>query len=856
MSSENNEIKTDATIESFWSILGENGLGADIYIPRMQRDYAQGRTDDVTTQIRDKFIQDIFDVLVDESGRTLNLNFIYGNVDDKDGTKKFIPIDGQQRLTTLFLIHWYFAVYSGKIDSDPDVKKRLLRFQYETRNVTGKFCNNLTEKVRIDLKNFPNDKKLSEAIRNYYWFFSDFENDASISSMLVMLNDIHAKGREYPSETLDKVFDKLTSDNPPIRFLFLNLKDAGLTDSIYIKMNARGKALTHFENFKAQLRSFLASDEQFADKFIENVNGRWSQFFWTPEYRRLLKDKDTKEGTRETNFDEHIMKFFRFYMFMDYIVGVNGETVKNRQKDIRDTLLALQKEPDYLFTARLFNDAFKNVYAIQSDQEVLGLETFMRLYKLLNILSKRQEDKKDIRFTDHAEYQKDYLDETNNFLRLIGTSEERGLSYEEQVVLFAEYDFLIKYSESDDSFYKEKELTRWIRLVYNLVKPTLNLQLDIFFSMIRSVHALVENGAALDCDHYMSTLLRRNYRQSPLSIFYENQVVEESEKSILMQLDPVWKQAIVESENTFMDGQTGSLFDFTGLTQKYETEIKAFEDNNPDATELKTEANVLSDADHYSAYYRTFMNYLKNFEMVFDKDGVKKELEDKALFRRALLTYGGDNSYILPPNKSNQSFLDNLDRNYGFKRLLRDSNQGKREMLKLLLDDLNTSQDIKAQLENIISKANFDKEGRWKKYFVEMPELLDSLAYNEDKKDPDGKWVFYNQQRFIRWNSNDDILLLSRTQTNSFNRELYSYVFFLKARKENLNVNYHPDYTDLAEKYAYYIDKVGTENHVTYKKRNDGIYAFVVSIPGQDEVVYYNDLSGILDYTRKTIKKI
>ena len=52
----------------------------------------------------------------------------------------FIPLDGQQRLTTLFLLHWYLA----QITPDQDLCDRLLtalhradglaRFTYETRD--------------------------------------------------------------------------------------------------------------------------------------------------------------------------------------------------------------------------------------------------------------------------------------------------------------------------------------------------------------------------------------------------------------------------------------------------------------------------------------------------------------------------------------------------------------------------------------------------------------------------------------------------------------------------------------------------------------------------------------------------
>lgn len=857
-----NEIlnKTNATEESFWSMLSRIGSEFAIYIPRIQRDYAQGRQDTATKQIRDKFVDDIFDSLVhyQETGKVLDVNFIYGNIEEDDGRKRFIPIDGQQRLTTLFLLHWYFAVYSGKIDADPEVKKRLLQFQYETRNVTGKFCRNLTEYVRIDFKALADDKKVSDAIRNYYWFFSDFENDSSVRGMLVMIDAIHDKAKEYVRNgvSLDDIFDLLTSEDAPIRFLYLNIDDVGLTDSIYIKMNARGKALTHFENFKAELRNYLSEDENFANEFIDHINGKWSEFFWNPEYRRMIKDPVSGKEVRETAFDSQMMKFFRFGMMMEYIVNLDDSIVVNNQKKIREVLRDLIREQDYAFTSRLFKDGFRHVYWFESEKPVLNIGTFKKINKLLNVLTKRRQQTGSISFVDGEEYNKTYIEEMRAFRRLIGISDERALTNEEQIVLYAEYAFLIKYANEDDTFSKEKELNRWLRLISNLVKPTLNLQLDVFFGMIRSVNRLVEDGAALECDTYMSRLLRRNYRQSPMSVFTEMQVVEESVKSILMQIDPVWKTAVMDSENTFLDGQTGAIFAFCGLTAEYERQIMEYQDNNPDAAFVAEGAGILSGVDAASSYYADFIEYLNKFTMLFDKEGVKKEIEDKALFRRALLCYGGQDSYMLPSGKARQSFLDNADRDYGFRRLLRDDNGNKRGFLKELMDDIVIDRPICEQLQEIIDRKTFDEDDRWKQYFIKMPEILDCVSTNdESKKDPQGDWVFAIPQRFIRRNSSDDILLLTRTQTNSINRELYSYVLFLKARQQGLLVSYKAEYTDNAEKYAYYDNKQDEQIQVVYKNKENVGYCYIAKKADDTELIYYTDLDGIFDYVDKTIKK-
>lgn len=849
------QSNTNATEESFWSMLCK---GFDIYIPRIQRDYAQGRLDGAARLIRERFVDDIFNCLKNNpmDGGILDVNFIYGNIEPNGDSKRFIPIDGQQRLTTLFLLHWYFALYSGKIET-AEIKNRLLQFQYETRNVTGKFCKNITEYVRVNLKELPDDNEaLSKVIKNYYWFFSDFENDSSVRGMLVMLDAIHNKTMKYYKSgvDLDNIFNLLTSDNAPIRFLYLNIDDVGLTDSIYIKMNARGKALTHFENFKAQLRNYLSEDENFANEFIDNINGQWSDFFWNKEYRRTIKDPETGNEIRETVFDSQMMKFFRFVMMMNYFTGVDDSVTVNNTKNIRDSLKRLLQESDYLFTSRLFKDGFQNVYSLKSSKPVLNLDSFRKINKLLNILSKRQRDTGGISFINKGEYEKEFIKEKEAFQKLIGASNDRSLNNEELVILYAECAFLMKYAASDNSFNKEVELNRWVRLVSNLVKPTLNLQLDVLFGMIRAVDQIVNSGNALDCDRYMAKLLRRNYRKSYLSTFTESQVVEESIKSILMGIDPVWKKAVIESENTFLDGQTGALFKFAGIVDEYERQIRKYEDSNINEEFLADKAQILSGVNEDSNFYLDFMNYLKKFEMLFDNNGVKMELEENSLFRRALLCYGDNDSYMLPVGKPVQCFLDNTDRDYSFKRLLRDDNGGKRDLLKQLMDDIDLNRPISEQLQEIISKKTFNEEDRWKRYFVSMPEILDCISGNtENKKDPQGDWLFCTPRRFIRKNSSDDILLLTKTQTSSINRELYSYVLFLKAIKMGLKLNYAATSSDNADKYAWYTNNEGEVIHVLYKNKSNKGYCYMARKEDGTERYSNKDLDLMLDYIAQTI---
>ena len=74
-----------------------------IAIPIIQRDYAQGRQDPDVNRIRSCFLDSLYAAVTE---KPITLDFIYGNIDDKG---IMTPLDGQQRLTTLFLLHWYAA---------------------------------------------------------------------------------------------------------------------------------------------------------------------------------------------------------------------------------------------------------------------------------------------------------------------------------------------------------------------------------------------------------------------------------------------------------------------------------------------------------------------------------------------------------------------------------------------------------------------------------------------------------------------------------------------------------------------------------------------------------------------------
>jgi hypothetical protein len=230
----------------------------------VQRDYAQGRQDDHSKVVRFNLLKDMKSAILKQKP-PLDLNFVYGKAEDD----KFIPLDGQQRLTTLFLLHIY-AFYN-----DDSKTKLLCNFTYETRKSSRDFLEKLIENRAAV---FTSVLSPSKEIEDTEWFVSFWKYDPTIQSMLTMLDDI--KNDFCDVENLaQRLSDQ---DFKPIVFHFLEMKDLGMEDSLYIKLNARGKPLTSFENFKARLFGRLKRTQlNFLDDFENRFDLQWTDLFWS-----------------------------------------------------------------------------------------------------------------------------------------------------------------------------------------------------------------------------------------------------------------------------------------------------------------------------------------------------------------------------------------------------------------------------------------------------------------------------------------------------------------------------------------------------------------------------------------------
>lgn len=313
--------------------IGDNEVKS-IVIPLVQRDYAQGRISPEVNRIRDRFLQVLFDALTE--GKKTTLDFIYGNVDSKG---RLIPRDGQQRLTTLFLLHYYIAKHE---EIEEDKCQFLKNFTYETRVSSREFCEHLLKDFTPDFSK----SELGEQIRDEAWFLLEWENDPTVQSMLVMLDAIHAK-----FNATSGLWKKLMGDN--ISFYFLPLSEMKVTDELYIKMNSRGKPLTRFEHFKAELElKMKAVNADQSRRIMRKIDREWTDLLWP------FRNSNTGNNQNDSITDDEFLRYMHF--ISDIISFHNGETEIPDEFDIVD---------------RQFSKNFQS-----AEQNMLMLESFFDIW--------------------------------------------------------------------------------------------------------------------------------------------------------------------------------------------------------------------------------------------------------------------------------------------------------------------------------------------------------------------------------------------------------------------------------------------------------------------------------------------
>ena len=207
-------LKSDyGKLISLYNMLtSENEVIHKILIPKIQRDYAQGR--EGMESVRGRFLESIFEVIDKKTPKKLMLDFVFGQ---KEITTRniFYPVDGQQRLTTLYLLHLYVGKRAG------ETTEFLKKFSYETRISSKQFCERLNE---IEAEKFSG---IGGFIESQWWYTGVWRTDPTISAMINMLKDIDSHWKEM-CELIkpEGAIASITENRRPINLRLLTPKKA------------------------------------------------------------------------------------------------------------------------------------------------------------------------------------------------------------------------------------------------------------------------------------------------------------------------------------------------------------------------------------------------------------------------------------------------------------------------------------------------------------------------------------------------------------------------------------------------------------------------------------------------------
>ena len=481
-------------------------------IPIIQRDYAQGRSDERSKGIRKTFLGSLIAAVENYPQKNIELDFVYG----KRNKNKVYLLDGQQRITTLYLLHWYLAQRLQKPSLLKDVA-----LSYHVRQYADEFTQKISdESTQIDFtSSIP-----SQAICNCTWFFDAWKHDPTVKGMLNTLDTIHEllKDKKISEEHYWQPLEE-----GAVTFYWLDLEEHQLTDELYLKMNARGKQLSNFENFKASLVKRIADngwEENIQEKesFSFKMDTIYTDLFW---------------GYRggKTIIDEEAMNFFAGMAMIAH---------------------ALKEKNDYERIEYLY---YNPLSVTASDFSVGDFELFKKFldfYSNTDLSIETPLWDKDFKANSVKTFFKIFIKDNKSFYK--------------QRVFF--YTISLLFKKIEDKAKRED----FIRVVRNIIENVSINSKETFVYAIKLMSELLKG--VQDIYSYLNkTTIQSN--------FASYQVTQEKQKAARIVANPKWKDLIWEAEEHLMfKGDIGFLLletenDLSLFKKRYEVAKEMFDEN-------------------------------------------------------------------------------------------------------------------------------------------------------------------------------------------------------------------------------------------------------------------------------------
>lgn len=305
-----------------------------IIIPDMQRDYTWGdkvHGEKNNEELVSGFCNDLFDLFLERKDTSIPIGMIYAYPNPEN---HYHLIDGQQRITTLFLLIGMLHKHTEL----KELKERLIStfeleeddqepyLQYAIRESSLYFLSDLVVNFFLD----GNSKKEVSSIKLEPWYFSEYNHDSSIKSMLGALDVIEEiiKNKNDLKEFSTWLIEKVT-------FFYFDMKNREHGEEMFVVINTTGEPLEVTEELKPLLIGDIPCEQK-----REELSVQWEEretFFW--------KNKKSSEHTADEGVKDFLIWYIAIQTKKEFPVKSYFNSIKQKQ-----TIISNLEAIDALFS--------------------------------------------------------------------------------------------------------------------------------------------------------------------------------------------------------------------------------------------------------------------------------------------------------------------------------------------------------------------------------------------------------------------------------------------------------------------------------------------------------------------------
>lgn len=317
-----------------------------------------------------------------------NIGFLYSY--DAGNSEHFI-IDGQQRLTTIVLLAYYYAVKDERVSEFNTLLKTatpLMHFSYRVRPLTEKFLQNLFTGVSLDiLKNLKESK----------WYVSDYNNDKTIESICNLYKFICDEKNSFCNLNYDSLLQR-------VKFYYFDVQQTSQGEELYITMNSRGEQLKDSE----QIKPYILDNIKPSDVRLKDAKqwDDWEEYF----FEKLKKNEKEINEEKVSKIDIAMDNIIKITLEL-YGEKIETETDKSRKWEF-DEIKAVEdsKRIDFSKIKKVVNNI--NLLLDSEKGEILKLD-------FLSFLFSEKRDEKSLFLIESLIRAKELEFDDNNIHRLI-----------------------------------------------------------------------------------------------------------------------------------------------------------------------------------------------------------------------------------------------------------------------------------------------------------------------------------------------------------------------------------------------------------------------------------------------------